>query len=105
MTTQLELELEALGRLRPELRTLGEVLRMVAHRPSAGAVPDADADSPSLVAAREVSYDTIPGLQTVVADRFTKVGDLIEQARNAFARTDGDLITVIESAGTLAPGS
>ncbi|OBI82497.1 hypothetical protein [Mycobacterium asiaticum] len=105
MTTQLELELQALGRLRPELQTLGEVLRMVAHRPSAGAVPDAAVDSPSLVAARAVSYETIPDLQTVVADRFTTVGDLIEQARNAFARTEGDLMAVIESAGTLAPGS
>lgn len=105
MATQLELELQALGRLRPELQTLGEVLRMVAHRPSAGAVPDAAADSPSLVAARAVSYETVPDLQTVVADRFTTVGNLIEQARNAFARTDGDLIAVIESAGTLAPGS
>jgi hypothetical protein len=103
MATVLELELEALGRLRPELRTLGGLLRAAADHPSAGAVADADADSPSLVAARAVSNETIPTAQKAVADRFLEVGDLIELARAQFARSDGDLTTVITSAGSLLP--
>ncbi|MBX9642198.1 MAG: hypothetical protein K2X97_21505 [Mycobacteriaceae bacterium] len=104
MATELELELEALGRLRPALGTLGGLLRLAAQAPRAGATPDAATDSPSLVAARSVSGETIPGLQATIADRFIEVGDLIEVARRQFARSDGDLTTVITSAGDLLPG-
>jgi len=66
-------------------------------------MPDAGADSPSLVAARAVSSKTIPSLQNTIADRFSEVGNLIEVARTQFARAEGDLTAVITSAGTLLP--
>lgn len=103
MSTVLELQLEALGKLRPRLGQLGGSLRASAQAPSAGTSPDAEADSPSLVAARAVSGETIPGLQNTIADRFIEVGDLIEVARTQFARSESDLTLVITSAGTLLP--
>ncbi|RUP06858.1 MAG: hypothetical protein EKK34_01910 [Mycobacterium sp.] len=105
MSTELELELEALGRLRPTLGVLGGLLRMGAQHPQAGAAPDPTGDSPSLVAARAVSNETIPGVQQVVADRFIEVGDLVEVARTRFAQADGDRASVITSAGDLLPST
>ncbi|OBK27944.1 hypothetical protein A5634_21580 [Mycobacterium asiaticum] len=103
MSTVLELQLEALGRLRPLLGQLGGLLRASAQGPHAGATPDPGADSPSLVAARGVSGETIPGLQNTIADRFIEVGNLIEVARTQFARAESDLTSVITSAGSLLP--
>jgi hypothetical protein len=101
--TDLQLELNALGRLQPELRVLGGLLKMAASNASAGTPVDAESDMPSLVAARSVSDQTIPAVQTLLADRFIEVGDLVEQARTQFARADDDRAAVITSAGSLLP--
>jgi hypothetical protein len=99
----LELELEALGRLRPQLNNLGSSLKAAAQSPQAGPVPDSSADSPSLTAARAVSNEAIPAVQAVIADRFVEVGDLVELARTKFARVDQQLVTAINAAGSLLP--
>ena len=104
MATPLELELEALGRLRPQLHDLGSSLKQAAQSPQAGAVADPSADSPLLVAARAVSHETIPGVQGVIADRFLEVGDLVERARTNFAHADQDLTSAINAGGSLLPG-
>lgn len=103
MATPLELELAALGRLRPQLHDLGSSLKQAANSPQAGAAADPGADSPSLVAARSVSHETIPGVQGVIADRFVEVGDLVEMARTKFAHADQDLISAINAGGSLLP--
>jgi hypothetical protein len=103
MTTPLDVEIEALGRLQPQLSVLGSALKQAAQSPQAGATPDPAADSPSLVAARAVSSEAIPAVQSVMADRFTEVGELVEMARTRFARADQDLTTAINAGGSLLP--
>jgi hypothetical protein len=103
MTTPLQVEIDALGRLRPQLSELGNSLRQAAQSSHMGATPDPGADSPSLVAARAVSGEAIPAVQSVIADRFTEVGDLVEMARTRFTRADQDLITAINAGGSLLP--
>ncbi|BDB40902.1 MULTISPECIES: hypothetical protein [Mycobacterium] len=105
MATTLELELEALGRARPALAALGSSLRSLAQAPQMSATADPGADSPSLVAARAVSSQTIPAVQGIIADRFTEVGDLIDMARTKFAESDQTLTTAITAAGSLLPPS
>ncbi|WP_459968879.1 hypothetical protein [Mycobacterium sp. MUNTM1] len=97
------MEIEALGRLRPELSDLGSSLKHAAQSPYKGATPDPAGDSPSLVAARAVSSEAIPAVQSAIADRFTEVGDLVEMARTRFTRADQDLITAINAGGSLLP--
>lgn len=103
MATPLELQLEALGRLRPQLELLGNSLRMRAQAPNMSAPADPGGDSPSLVAARAVSSQTIPAVQGVIANRFTEVGDLVEMARLQFAESDQTLITAINAGDSLLP--
>jgi hypothetical protein len=99
----LEVDLAALARLSPELHALAARLKASAGAAWMGAPGDPEADTPSLVAARSISTETIPGLQTTVADRFVEVGELVDQARTQFKNCDSDLRAVITGAGSLRP--
>ncbi|MHC9292926.1 hypothetical protein ACRCUN_10685 [Mycobacterium sp. LTG2003] len=99
----LEIELAALGRLSVDLNRLGGSLKRISEIPSMSATPDPDSDMPSLVAARPVSTQTIRDLQATVADRFTEVGYLVDQARTLFRDADDDRAWVIIRTGSLLP--
>jgi len=97
----LELELSALGRLSGDLHRLGMSLKLIGEAPSAGGSPDATADMPTLMAARPVSGETIPGLQSTVGNRLVEVGYLVDHARTRFRDADDDRTAVITSGGSL----
>ena len=84
----LELELSALSRLSVDLLSLGQSLKQVGESSSATAIPDADVDMPSLVAARPVGIETIKDLQDTVANRFIEVAYLVEYARTQFSEAE-----------------
>jgi hypothetical protein len=97
----LEVELSALTRLSVDLLSLGMSLKQVGESPSATATPDADVDTPSLVAARPVGTETIKDLQCAVANRFIEVAYLVDHARTQFSDAEDNRSTVFASAGSL----
>ena len=97
----LQLELSALGRLSGDLHRLGTSLKLISETPSATATPDASVDMPSLVAARPVSIESIPALESTVGNRFVDVGYLVDHARTRFRDADDDRTAVIISGGDL----
>ncbi|MFN8068188.1 MAG: hypothetical protein U0R77_05210 [Mycolicibacterium insubricum] len=108
--TALEVEVQALAQLAPQLAVLGAFVKMG----SATAVPEANAavDSPSFTAIRGVSSETIPGLRTTVADRFTAVGENAQRvatefakASSSMARTEAGVTAVMTGSGSLLPPS
>ncbi|MGV9801041.1 hypothetical protein ACWDTP_23635 [Mycobacterium sp. NPDC003449] len=103
MADPLEIELAALGRLSVDLNRLGGSLKRLSEIPSLTAVPNAAVDMPSLVAAVPVSTQTIKSLQGTVADRFTEVGYLVDQARTQFTKADDPRAWVIIRTGNLLP--
>lgn len=85
----LRLELDSLGRLGPELRAL-------AAKVSESLVPATGGiDTPTLVAARLMSVETLPAFRSAVADRLTSIGDRVDRARTEFAVADADRAAVI----------
>jgi hypothetical protein len=103
MTDQLlQADLDALGRLLPQLTSLADEAK---HDVSASIPADggADGDTPSLAAAHEMSTRTLPTVQAAVAGRFGKVAELIEHARSGFITTDGQLQAAISTVPTLQP--
>lgn len=102
MTEQiLQADLEALGRLKPQLQTLvWEVTQGVPHEIPSGGTVDAGA-VPSLAAAQEMSTRTLPVVKATVAARFTKLADMIDLARQGFIATDDQLFTAVNTVPTL----
>lgn len=94
----LKVDLEALGKLSPELDTLGKKLYGKAANP-----PKVEAgDAPSLVAVRELLTQAIPGLQRAFAGRCTNVADWSVQAKNGFGDTEEHVTQLIRSTGGLS---
>jgi hypothetical protein len=97
----LQADLDALGRLRPQLQTLvWEVTQGVPNEIPSGGTVDAGA-VPSLAAAQEMSTRTLPVVKAAVAGRFTKLGEMIELARQGFIATDEQLLTAVDKVPTL----
>jgi hypothetical protein len=96
----LTIELDALARLAPELRSLAATLRQLRT------LPETPADTPTLATARSVTAETLPGIRSRVADRFTTLGDRVDGARTEFANAEADRATVITGSGSqIAPPS
>lgn len=97
----LQADLEALGRLKPQMQTLvWQVTQGLPHEiPSGGAV-DAGA-VPSLAAAQEMSIRTLPTIKATVAGRFAKLADMIDLARQGFVATEEQLLTAVNTMPTL----
>ncbi|WP_193604097.1 hypothetical protein [Mycobacteroides abscessus] len=94
----MKVDLEALGKLSPELNTLANKLSGKAARP-----PKVEAgEAPSLVAVRELLSQAIPGLQRAFAGRCTNVADWSVQAKNGFGDTEEHVTQLIKSTGALS---
>lgn len=92
MTDQLRIDLDALGRLLPQVRQLAEQVNSgVAEVIPAGGVVNADAQ-PSLAAAQQMSSSTLSEVRRAVARRFMAIADMIDEGRSQFARADGQLL-------------
>jgi hypothetical protein len=103
MTESLQADLDALGRLLPQLTSLSaEVSKGAPGSVPAGGTVDSAA-VPSLAAAQEMSTRTLPVAQAAVAARFGKMGEMIEKARAGFAKSDGELQQAINTVPTLQP--
>lgn len=102
MTDQvLQADLDALGRLHPELTVLAaQVAQGVPHEIPTGGTVDAGA-VPSLAAAQEMSTRTLPVVQVMVAARVSKLADMIELARQGFITSDEQLLTAVNTLPTL----
>ncbi|SIG37863.1 Uncharacterised protein [Mycobacteroides abscessus subsp. abscessus] len=98
MTDQLKVDLEALGKLSPQLHGMSDKLSTAAASP--GTVKEGD--NPSLVAARKLVQQAIPDLQKAFAGRCSNVADFSVQAKNGFGDTDEHLRQLIQSATGLA---
>jgi hypothetical protein len=96
----LQADLDALGRLQPDLAVLAwQVTQGVPQViPAAGTI-DADA-VPSLAAAQAMSNHTLPVVQTTVAGRFNKLAEMIELARRGFITSEEQLLTAVNTLPT-----
>lgn len=98
---KLKVDLEALGKLSPELRGYAKKLTDKASNP-----PKVEAgDTPSMQALQRLAMQVMPDLQRAFAGRCTNVADVSVQAKNGFANTDDDLRKLIESVSGLSRGS
>ncbi|WP_205877581.1 hypothetical protein [Mycobacterium camsae] len=97
----LQADLDALGRLKPQLQTLvWQVTQGLPHEiPAAGTV-DAGA-VPSLAAAQEMSTRTLPTIKAAVAGRFSTLADLIDLARQGFVANEEQLQAALTRMPTL----
>lgn len=99
MADELKADLDALGRLSKQLKALSDKVSASAAKP-AGSV---SGDSPSAVAAQQVSTQVVPGVQKMVAGRISAVADLAAQTATEFGDTEEHVRASLASMGTLAP--
>ncbi|PVA77651.1 hypothetical protein [Mycobacteroides abscessus] len=97
---KLRLALEALDKLSPELNTMADKLNKAASSPA----EVKDGDAPSLVAARRLATQALPGLQRAFAGRCSNVADLSVQTRNGFGDTEDHVTQLIQSVTGLSRG-
>lgn len=97
---KLKLDLEALGKLSPEL---SDIAKRVNAKASSPAKIEAG-EAPSLVAVRELVTQAIPGLQRAFAGRCANVADLSVQTRNGFGDTEEHVTQLIASVSGLSRG-
>lgn len=97
----LQADLDALGRLHPDLMVLAwQVTQGVPHEIPGGGTVEAGA-VPSPAAAQEMSTRTLPVVQTTVAGRFSKLAEMIELARQGFIASEEQLLTAVNTLPTL----
>lgn len=84
----LRVDLNALGRLLPQLRELAE---QVEAGISGQLLPESQDMVPSLAAAQEMSATTLPAVRRAVADQFTNLAQMVEAARLEFLTSDEQL--------------
>lgn len=92
----LQIDLDALGRLAPALRTLAAEVQQPPP------LAEASTDTPTLGTAASISTETMTRLRTQVADRFTTVGDRIDKARTEFASASDNRAAVITDSASQA---
>lgn len=95
----LQVDLDALGRLAPQLRTLGDTVKT----PTASNVSSSCAEIPTLTAVRAVREQTLPAHRSAVSTRCSLVADRVDNARINFAEASSDRAAVI--AGTAPSAS
>lgn len=89
----LEADLEALGRLKPDIERLTE--EVIRKLPSE--MPGGEAGSvPSLAAAQEMSNRTLPAAQHAFAERLAQFAETVELARSGFIASEGQLLASIQ---------
>ncbi|MDO3068472.1 hypothetical protein P5W11_09635 [Mycobacteroides abscessus subsp. bolletii] len=98
MTEQLEVDLDALGKLSPQLEGFAAKLTKAAESHPGGE----SGASPSTVAIRALVEKSIPGLQRTLAARLNTVADLTQQAKTQFGDTEEHIQQTIKSAAGLA---
>lgn len=100
MADRLEQDLNALKRMSNQLLLLGAFAEM-GH--SAVQVPAAaEADMPSLTAARPINNETIPNLFETISKRYVAIGDFSVQVGQR-VQSEDELKTAITASGTLLP--
>lgn len=106
MSEQLQMDMDALGRLSPQVQGVADRLLKdhdgsdLLHGLKAGA----DGGTPSLQAARTVTTDVVPGIEKQVANRFTLVADLVTEAARRIKELDeAGLQALVSAAPTLLP--
>ncbi len=97
---KLRLTLEALDKLSPELHGMATKLDGQAANPAKVEAGDA----PSLVAARRLVTQALPGLQRAFAGRCSNVADLSAQTKNGFGDTEDHVTQLIKSVTGLSQG-
>ncbi len=95
----LELELQALSLLGPELRRMATVLEQTPP----GLATDPASDTPTMVIARSVSVETLPAIRTAVANRFGRVADHVDRACTHFADAEVDRAASVAAADREPP--
>ena len=106
MSARLQMDMDALGRLSPQVQ--GVAGRLTNDRDGSdalgGLAVGAGEQTPSLAAARTVSAEVVPGIEKQVANRFTVVADLVTQAARRIQELDeAGLQNLVSSAPTLLP--
>lgn len=95
MRDQLRADLDALGRLLPQLCDLAQRVKQdIPGQP----LHETQNMAPSLAAAQEVSAITLPAVRRAVADQFTMVAQMVEDARQGFLSSDEQLPGAANSA-------
>ncbi len=95
MTDQLKANLEALGRLVPQVQRLAD------ETPAHEAVTVGEDAPPSVQAARDMTNDTLVGIRQRAAEHRSTVAGLVERARQGFITTDEQLRTAIKNTPAL----
>jgi hypothetical protein len=102
----MQMDMDALGRLSPQVQGVVDGLAKD-HDGSnalAGLKVPAGGETPSLVAARTVTTDVVPGIESKVANRFTVVADLVtEAARRIKDLDEAGLQALVSGSPTLSP--
>jgi len=98
VTEQLEVDLDALGKLSPELQGLATKLTTAANSHSGVE----SGGSPATTAIRALVEKSIPGVQRTLAARLNTVADLSQQAKTQFGDTEAHIQQTIRSAAGLA---
>jgi hypothetical protein len=100
------MDMDALGRLSPQVQAVADQLMKDRDCSDAvrGQTVPAGGETPSLLAARTVSTDVVPGIVHQAANRFIVVADLVtEAARRIKGLDDAGLRGLVSGAPTLLP--
>ncbi|SHY96651.1 Uncharacterised protein [Mycobacteroides abscessus subsp. abscessus] len=89
----LKADLEALGKLNPQL---GAIADRIDGRISAGGNATKGTD-PALAAIQSMSTKTIPNMQRVASRRLRVIGELISEAHQGFVQHSSELETAIKN--------
>jgi len=106
--SNLQIDMDALGRLSPQVQ--GVVDRLAKDHDGSDALRGQNipggGETPSLQAARIVTTDVVPGIESKVANRFTVVADLVTEAARRIKELDeAGLQQLVSGAPTLLPQS
>jgi hypothetical protein len=106
MSNQFEMDMDALGRLSPQVQGVADRLTKD-HDGSdvlRGQTVPAGGETPSLLAARTMTTDVVPGIEKQAANRFIAVADLVtEAARRIKGLDDAGLRSLISATPSLLP--
>lgn len=92
----LQVELDALASLAPQLRTLGDTV----ESPSASKVSGTCTEIPTLVAARSIREQTLAAHRSTVSSRYSVIADRVDNARMNFDEASSDRAAVITGTTT-----
>lgn len=93
----LKADLEALGKLNPQLSAIAD---RIDGRISAGENVTKSAD-PALAAIQSMTTKTIPNVQRVASRRLRVIGELISEAHQAFVQHSSELETAFKNTASI----